>query len=327
MKVAALNCEWPIGEVEARALAEHDVTFVEGPCHRPDEVVALAGDADALLATLTSLPREVLGRLPRCRVVSVLGVGTDDIDLEAAADLGMYVTHVPDYASEEVALHTVALALTILRRIPFQDALVRRGHWDSLAEGPVPRLSEATWGVVGFGRIGRVVAAKARGLGARVLAHDPYAEDAMPAAGVEPAELDELLRQADVVTLNAPLTEDTESLLDARRLALMKPASVLVNAGRGALVDETALVEVLSSGHLAGAALDVLREEPAPPGHPLLRHPRAIVTPHMAHYSEHALVEVRRRGAEAVADVLAGREPRNVVVAPAGAQPSGRRAR
>jgi D-3-phosphoglycerate dehydrogenase len=327
LKVAALNCEWSVGAIEAHALAEHDVTFVEGACHRHEDTVALAADADGLLATLSRLPRAVLEQLPRCRVVSVLGVGTDDVDAEAAAELGMYVTHVPDYGTEEVALHTVALALTILRRIPFQDALVRRGHWDAHAEGPVPRLSEAAWGVVGFGRIGRAVAARARALGARVLAHDPYAEDAMSEAGVEPAEIDDLLREADVVTLNAPLTPETESLLNARRLALMKPASVLVNAGRGALVDEPALLDALSSGHLAGAALDVLRDEPAPPGHPLLRHPRTIVTPHMAHYSEQALVELRRRGAEAVADVFAGREPRNVVAAPATNQPSGRRER
>jgi D-3-phosphoglycerate dehydrogenase len=253
-------------------------------------------------------------RLPALRVIATPSVGYDHVDVEAATRRGVWVCNVPDYCIEEMADHALALLLALVRGVVELDRSVRAGLWSHDAAGPLVRISDVRLGIVGFGRIGRAVAARARALGMEVSAHDPVVPDAEVAAdGVRPASLTELLRSSTAVSVHAPLTDETRGLLGAREIALLPERAFVVNASRGGLVDADALLEALASGHLGGVALDVLDVEPPAPDSPAPAAPRLIVTPHAGWYSERAEETVFRRAAESVRDVLEGRRPQNAV--------------
>ncbi len=277
-----------------------------------------SGDDVVALLTWDVVSEEDLARLPALRVIATASVGFDHIDTEAARRHGVWVCNVPDYCIEEMADSTIALALALLRGVVVLDRSVREGAWDDHAAGPIDRIAEARIGIVGFGRIGRAVAAQARALGIEVWATDPLvsAED-MAVAGVTSVAFEELLADCSLVTLHVPLTAGAPPLIGSRELGLMPRGAFLVNTARAGLVDQPALLAALDSGALAGAALDVLDVEPPGPDHPVPRHPRLIVTPHAAWYSPRAEREVYRRAALAVRAALDGREPNGVVVKPA----------
>jgi D-3-phosphoglycerate dehydrogenase len=266
------------------------------------------GDANAfsvvaLLTAGTRVDADGLRHYPRLRVVSEFGTGYDGIDVDAARELGIAVTNVAGYCTEEVADHTLTLAL--VRRVESLSRQARDGRWASVETGSVARSADSTWGVVGFGRIGRAVARRAAAFGFAVCAYDPYLDRLqIRACGVEPLELDDLLRRADVVSIHAARTGRDDYMLDRRRIALLKPTAYLVNVARAAFADEDALADALDDGALAGAALDVLADEPPPRQHRLLRHPRTLVTPHSAWYSDAAAIELRTRGIGNAVDVL-----------------------
>lgn len=293
-------------------------------CTTEDELIAAAEDVDALItSSREAVTRRVFERLRRCKVVSRHGVGLDNVDLEAATDRGIVVTHFPMYCTDEVADHTLALILALQRRIVELDRDLRQGAWtehehrlDRILRGPVPALREQTLGLIGCGRIGRAVARRAMSFGLTVIAVDPYLEpEEVAALGVSPVTLDELLAAADIVSLHCPLTAETRGMIGERELRAMKPRSLLVNTARGPIVDLAALTAVLLTGRIA-AALDVVEPEPLPAGSPLYTLPNVILTPHAAYYSERS-VEVLR--IETFADTLAvlrGERPR-VVANPA----------
>jgi D-3-phosphoglycerate dehydrogenase len=268
--------------------------------------------ADALLVTTQPVTAATIGTLERCKIISRVGVGLDNIDLPAAAARGIWVTNVPDYAIDEVSMHAIALMLAQMRRIPTYAAATRAGKWDGSTASTMRRPGLTTLGVLGFGRIGRAVAAKARGLGLRVLAHDPQIPAAAIAAeGVEPVGWEELLRAVDYLSLHLPLAPGMPPVIDEKALSLLPPHAYLINTARGGLIDEAALLAALRSGQLAGAALDVLTTEPPAPDHPLLADPRVTVTPHIAWGSAEASEDVRTKGADEVVRVLRGERPRN----------------
>jgi D-3-phosphoglycerate dehydrogenase / 2-oxoglutarate reductase len=296
--------------LERAALAPIGVELV-----RRDELrEAMLDSVVALLTAGTRVTAADLRRYPGLRVVAEFGTGYDGIDVDAAGRLGIAVTNVAGYCTEEVADHTLALALNLVRRVQPLAAQARDGRWASVDTGSVRRSAGSRWGIIGFGRIGRAVARRAAAFGFTVCAHDPHVElSAFRDCGVEPLELDDLLRRADVVSIHAARTGLDDRMLDRRRLSLMKPTAYLVNVARGALTDEDALADALDCGALAGAALDVLAEEPPRPDNRLLHHPRALVTPHSAWYSDDAAFELRTRGIGAVVDVLSGRRPADLV--------------
>jgi D-3-phosphoglycerate dehydrogenase len=229
----------------------------------------------------------------------------------------VWVCNVPDYCIDEVADSALALLLALLRGVVALDRDVRAGRWNDRAAGPLRRVVGTRLGVVGFGRIGRALAARAAALGMEVWATDPVvAPAAISEAGARPATLDELLAACEAVSLHVPLTAETERLLGTRELARMPRGSLLVNTARGGLVDTDALLAALESGHLAGAALDALEIEPPTRKEPAPQAPGLIVTPHAAWYSEDAERELKRRAVGAVRAVLEGREPDGVVVRP-----------
>lgn len=290
-----------------------DVTFVSALSR---DVVA---DAEALLVTLQPVGAELLEAMPRCRIVSRAGTGVDLIDIEAATRRGIWVANVPDYAVDEVSTHAIGLILAHARRIPGMLEVVQGGGWDGRAAGRIRRLRGQTLGIFGFGRIGQAVAAKAGHLGVRILAHDPYVPgERMVELGVEPVGFEELLGRSDFITLHMPLTPETHHMIDRSALALVRPEAVLVNTARGGLVDEGALAAAVREGRLAGAALDVLEEEPPPPDHPLLGEERIWVTPHAAWYSEEAGQEMIRTACQNVSLVFRGERPLHPVNTPKG---------
>jgi D-3-phosphoglycerate dehydrogenase / 2-oxoglutarate reductase len=269
--------------------------------------------ADAVLTEgIERLDADVIAGLDRCRVISVYAVGTDGVDVAAAQARGIVVANVPDYCAIDVAEHTIALIMATWRRLPVAQRVARSGHWGLDDLRPLHRLHGRTLGLLGYGRIAREVAVRAGALGLRVLAHDPYVATTN-GDGVELCGRDELLRASDVLSIHVPSTPETAGSVDAAALALLPRGAVVVNAGRGAVLDEDALYAALREGQVGAAGLDVLRREPAPPDHPLLGLETVVCTPHMAYYSEESLLALRRGAARNARIVLEGGVPATVV--------------
>ena len=313
-RVLITDYTWPDLEAERRQLAPLDAELVVARTGAPDELTALAADVDAILTCFKQVPPAALEVAPRCRIVSRYGIGLDNIPVELATQLGIVVTNVPDFCWEEVADHTLALVLACARRIVHFAQSTRQGVWRNQTTPPMTRLRGQVLGLIGYGNIGRTVAEKAHALGLRVMAYTPrLAADAVSPWGTATNDLDELLAAADYVSLHLPATPDSRGLIDAAALRRMKPTAYLINTARGAIVDEAALVAALQEGRIAGAALDVLSQEPPPADHPLLHMDNVIVTPHAAFYSAEAITDLATRAARHVAQTLAGDVPDHVV--------------
>jgi glycerate dehydrogenase len=277
----------------------------------PGDVVARAADADVVLTNKTRLGRAEITALPRLRCISVLATGHDVVDSAAARERGIPVCNVPEYGTANVVQATFALVLELTNRTGHYDATVRAGRWSACPDfcyqaGNLVELAGLTLGIVGYGRIGQGVAAVGRAFGMRILAHR------RSHAGPEHVDLDRLFAESDVVSLHCPLTPDTRALVNAARLALMKPTAFLVNTARGALVDEAALAAALDAGRIAGAGLDVLSVEPPPATNPLLAARNCVITPHVAWATRAARTRLIERTAENLRAFAAG-TPRNVV--------------
>jgi D-3-phosphoglycerate dehydrogenase / 2-oxoglutarate reductase len=283
----------------------------------PDD--AALGQAEALVVSSARRWDAAALRLaPQCRVISRWGTGYDNVDVAAAAAAGIVVCHTPDAPTVSTAEHTLALLLAITKDLPARMAVAAAG----LPGGPpfALELEGCTLGLVGLGRIARRVAIAASAFGMRVIAHDPYLDGDMVASdvAVDLVPFDELLASADVVSLHAPATGETRHLIDARSLALAKPGVYIVNCARGSLIDQSALLAALETGRVAGAALDVTDPEPLPVGHPLLMHPRVIVTPHVA---SSTAVGRRRLVAGAIDNALAVLDGRPATLVPTSVAP------
>lgn len=313
--VALLGTRYPDLSIEAEILRPLRARVVVGAGADDDAIVAVAGDADVIIAG--SRPRLGAGVLRRLRCAAIVrsGVGVDSIDLAAANALGIRVAYVPDYGTEAVAQHTLALVLAATRRLVEADQLVRSGGWGIADLRPLHLPATLTAGVVGIGRIGARVAELLAAVGfGRVLAHD--AAGVAPPAGVVATGLDELVGASDVVCLHVPAAAGDPPLFDGERLARMRPGSVLVNTARGGLVEPAALAAALAAGAPRIAALDV--HVPEPPDLTVFDDVagQLILTPHMAWYTEQTQAELRRQSAHAARAVLEGRSPRHVVAAP-----------
>ncbi len=313
-KVLITDYVWPDTNVEREVLERIDAQAIESDSPDEQRLAELAGDCDAILTCFAKVTDKVIRSAPNLKVVSRYGVGVDNIAVDTATELGIPVTYVPDYCIEEVADHAMALLLTLARSVVNLNAEVRSGGWDPSVGRPVYRLRGKTVGIVGYGRIGRAVAERARSFGFEIAVHDPYlSEDSFP-AGQAPKFLsfDELLATADFVSVHTPLTTDTRHLIGEPELKKMKPSAFLINTCRGPVIDEYALAQALDDGELAGAGIDVLEGEPPPADHPIRSARNAVITPHTAFYSEESLHELQRRTAQCAADVLCGKIPENV---------------
>ncbi|NLX20205.1 MAG: C-terminal binding protein [Phycisphaerae bacterium] len=314
----------PPPTIEARQLA--GLAEVECLlCQSADELVGKVEAADALIVFHeVTLPGRIIDRLTRCRAIVRCGTGYDQIDLPAAGRRGIPVCNVPDYGVDEVADHAIALALACNRKLLVAERRLHRSlsPWNYHAAEPVFRLSEATMGIIGLGRIGTATALRAKGLRMRVLACDPYLRPGLDkAVGVTMVGLDQLLAESDIVSLHVPLTQETRRMIDRAALGKMRSHAILVNTARGAVVDDGALATVLREGRIGGAGLDVLPVEPPLETDPLIvlwreqaeRPVNLVLTPHVGFYSESGLVEMRVKAADEVARALSGQPLRHCV--------------
>jgi D-3-phosphoglycerate dehydrogenase len=279
----------------------------------PEGIVATAREADALLVTYAKITGPMIREMKKCRIISRFGIGVDNVDIEAATNAGIVVTKVPDYCIDEVSDHTMALLLSLVRKIPFASARAHAGRWEMPAVTPIHRLRGTVLGLVGFGRIPQLVAPKAKAFGMRVVASDPYVpQSVMEQAGVSKVEFAELLKISDYVSIHSPLLPETHHLFSTAVFNQMKPGALIVNTSRGPVVDEAALAAALDARQIAGAALDVLEQEP-PLNSPLFGRDNVILTPHTSFYSVESLEELQTKAAEEVVRVLSGQPPRNPV--------------
>lgn len=280
---------------------------------KPEDILEVARNADAVLTTYAKITTEIVQQLTKCRIIARFGIGVDNVDIATATSKGIVVTKVPDYCMDEVSDHTMALLLSLIRKIPFSNSEVHAGRWEMPSVVPIHRLRGQVFGLVGFGRIPQLVAPKGQAFGLRVVSSDPYAsKEVMAKAGVEKVEFEELVKISDYISLHCPLMPETHHLFNAQVFSQMKPTAYLVNTGRGPLIDEAALAQALDKNQLGGAALDVVENEP-PSGSPLLGRKNVILTPHTAFYSEESLLELQRKAAEEVVRVLGGQAPLNPV--------------
>lgn len=280
-----------------------------------DAAVAALANADGLLVRVGTLSQNILERLPKLKIVALHGVGVDQVDVEAATNLGIWVSNVPGGNSQAVVEFTLGMMIAMLRRLPAGDTGLRTGAgWDA-SRYLGNELGGKTVGLVGYGNIGKRVATVLQAIGATVIATRRGAEQDNE-AGATFVPLEMLLQSADIVSLHLPLTGDTRSLIDERALSLMKPGSYLVNMARGPIVDQTALVAALKSGHLAGAALDVFETEPPDFDSPLFQMPNVVLAPHMAGSTHEALATIACRAAGDIKLVLSGQPPEHPVNQP-----------
>jgi D-3-phosphoglycerate dehydrogenase len=305
--IAVTDSPFPSLDPAKKALARLDPEFRMAKSASADDILAVARDADAVLVTYAKLPGELLRQFKNCKAIGRFGLGVDNIDLPAAKELGIAVNYVPDYCLREVSDHAMALLLALARKVPFANALVQSGRWEVPPIVPLRRLEGQVLGLIGFGNIPRALAPKAKAFGLNVLTHDPYvSKDTLAAVDVEGVSFDDLLVRSDFVSVHAPLMPATRGLVNATALAKMKKGAYLINTARGPLVDEAALTAALDSGHLGGAALDVVTTEPLAKNSPLLHRDNVILTPHTAFYSVEALEELQAKCASDVARVLSG---------------------
>lgn len=312
MRVVIINAHYPNYETEREILSPFGATVEHVDAGAdPEWIAAAARDADAVMTRETRIPAGCIQGMTKCKVIVRYGVGVDNIDLAAARERGICVANVPDYGSDEVAAHALALMMAVSRRVVQRDKAVRNGAWGIGAKEQIFSLRGRTLGIVGFGRIGRSFRNQASGLGfARTLVCDPFAK---PEPGIEVVDLDTLCRESDVISLHAPMNKQNYHLINEDRLALMKPNTILVNTSRGGLVDEQALYAALKSGLIFGAGIDVFEQEPPGTAHPFFELDNAIVTDHTGWYSEESLEDLQRKAAQEVARVFSGERPRSWV--------------
>lgn len=316
MKVVVCDYEFPNLKPELEALANvPDLELIDAKCINEEEMIAACADADGVLNQWNYITPRVIASMKKCKVIATYGIGVDKISVDEASRRGIYVCNSPDYNKFEVADHTMAMILALSRQLVQLDHLVREGKYGfPYLKNELYRPTKQVIGFIGFGRIARQIAQKATAFGMRSVCYDPFlTAEQCSAAGAKKMELDDVMRTADYVSINVSLTEKTRHMIHAHHINLMKPTAYMVNCGRGAIVDERALVDALKNRRIAGAALDTFEIEPIRPGHPLLELDNVIVTPHSAWHTQESMWEMQWGAAHQVALVLTGKEPTHVV--------------
>ena len=313
-KVLITDYVWPSTDPERAILEEAGAEVIIAPDGAEDTLTELAKDVDAIMTCFAKVTDKVIRTATKCVVIGRFGVGTDNIAVDTATELGIAVTYVPDYCIDEVSDHVLAILHTWNRKISIFDQSVKKNGWGHLGlTMRIMRLRGKTIGIVGFGRIGQAVAKKASAFGMNILASDPMiSEKTATGHGAHLVSLNELLTQSDFVTLHAPLIPKTHHLIGKNELESMKKEAFLINAARGPLIDEEALYEALKKEFIAGAGLDVMEDNVPPKDHPLLQLDNVIVTPHTAFFSQESTLELEQRAASEVVNVYQGRMPDNL---------------
>ncbi|MGZ5034498.1 MAG: C-terminal binding protein [Usitatibacter sp.] len=314
MRFLITDYDFPDVDLELEILRDADMEVLTAQCRTEDDVIEAAKGCQGLLSQYAPINAKVFAARPEVRIVSRFGAGYDTVNVDDARKFGVWVANSPDYGIGEVATHALGMALALVRHLPRFDRDVRAGTWHYSSTGGLARASELTLGILGLGRIGKRMSYIARNVFGPVIACDPYIIDGDFPAYVLRVSKEELFRKSDIVSLHVPLNDETRGMVDGRLLSLMKKGSYLVNTSRGAVVVVEDVVAALDSGRLDGAALDVLPKEPPLADDPILRHPRALLSPHAAFYSVEGERELRRKAAQNLVDWATTGRPRYVVV-------------
>jgi D-3-phosphoglycerate dehydrogenase len=314
-KVLITDYAWPNIEVEKKIIEESGGEVIVAPDDSEETLIRLSKDVDAIMTCFAQVTDKVIESAKKCVVIGRFGVGVDNISVKKATELGIPVTYVPDYCMEEVSDHVLALLHTWNRKIALFDKSVKSDGWGHLKLSMrIMRLREKVLGIVGFGRIGQMVAQKASAFGMKIVAYDPIIDkEKMSHLGAESVSLEELLKISNFVTLHAPLIPKTHNLISTKELNIMQNDAFLINAARGPLIDEDALYDALKNGVIGGAGLDVMVDTIPEKDHPLLKLDNIIITPHIAFFSQESTLELEERAASEVVKVYKGQMPDNIV--------------
>jgi D-3-phosphoglycerate dehydrogenase / 2-oxoglutarate reductase len=316
MKIVITDHRFPNVDQERSAVEESGADLVVGQVTTEDEVAQLCRDADGVLAVRAQITKRVIAEMTRCRIIVRYGIGVDTVDIPAATERGIMVANVPDYCVDEVSDHALTLLLMLGRQVMPAITLSREERWSMVSMPALHRMRGMTCGLFGAGRIGSLLATKARALGMQVITCDPYLDEQRSREmGMEKVSFDTLLERSDFVSVHAPLTKETHHIFGKATFKKMKGSSFIVNTARGGLIDELALVEAIDSGSIAGAALDVLEFETdvTPLRSVLVNHPKVIVTAHTAWLSEEARTTLQARAIGQVLDCLRGERPYGLI--------------
>ncbi|WP_444685285.1 C-terminal binding protein [Alkalicoccus luteus] len=312
--IAVTDYDYTTFEPEQSVIDGQNIKLELHQCKTEAEVIEACQHADALLNQYAPITRNVLEQLPNVKVVARYGIGVNTIDVEAATDRNVLVCNVTDYCLDEVADHTMAFVLEHARKLVTLRDSVRKGEWHFQKAAPIPRLRKQTLGLAGFGNIPRNVAEKAKPFGLRVLAYDPFVDEATAAeAGVKLVSFETLCRESDFLSVHLPQTNETEGMFNKEAFQQMKENALIINTSRGPVIDEQALIDALKQGEIGAASLDVLEQEPAAADHPFRTMDNVILTPHSAFYSEESVHELKQKTAQNAVDVLQGRFPAYIV--------------
>ncbi len=307
-KVVITDAEYPEFEAEKKIFSGNEFNLEIHQCKTEDEVIAVTNDADAVLNQYAPVTRKVIEQMTKCKIITRYGIGVDTIDVEAATDNNIMVGNVLGYCIDEVSDHALALFLALVRKISILDRTIKGGEWKYEHVKPMQRLRGKTFGVCGFGAIAREAAKKAQAFNMDVIAFDPYIDKKIAAdMNVKLVDFDTLFKESDYISLHMPLNKETEHMVDAKALSMAKDGVIIINTGRGPLIDEAALIDALKSGKVGGAGLDVV--ETMPVQSPLDSMENVIITPHVAYYSEASLKDLQRIAAEQCHLVLTGYYP------------------
>jgi D-3-phosphoglycerate dehydrogenase len=314
-KAVIVDYYYPSLTEEQKVLADTGIEIVDcnGKCRTEDDIIKYAQDADGLIVQFVPITRRIIENLPKLKVIVRYAIGLDIIDIPAATEHRVMVANVPDYCIDEVADQALALMLAVTRKIKIAADEVARGNWSYQKAVPIRRFSAMSLGLISFGNIARNFGVKARALGFRkIWVYDPYVKESDIAQypTFSFTDLQTLLKESDVVSIHAPATTETKHMINRGTLALMKEGAYLINTSRGALIDETALVEALAAGKLGGVGLDVLEDEKNVKENPLLQYENVIITPHMSWYSIDSIAELQRKVAEQVKQALLEGQPK-----------------
>lgn len=312
-KVVTTDMLQPVIPEEA-ILKEVGASLVYGDAKTEADLIELTRDADAIINYLAPVTAKVINSLKRCRIIVRRGIGYDSVDVSAATAKGIPVANVPEYCTDEVADHTMALILSTARKVVTGRSQIGSGGWDFKQLLPIPALKDCTLGLVGFGKIPRAVVKRAKCFGLKILTSDPFIPAELASEhGVKLVSLEELLSTSDFVSIHVPLTNDTRGMFSKREFALMKSSATLINTARGPLVDEEALIEALQDGRICFAALDVMTQEPPTTDNPLRGMDNVTLTPHVAWYSEHSVRILGEKVGQEIVRVFKGYFPKSLV--------------
>jgi D-3-phosphoglycerate dehydrogenase len=305
------------GVIARRIVEAAGKTFAFRPCRTASELAQASLDSEALLVGMLPVPGDLLQQRPKLKLIVTCSTGWDHIDLVVATELGILVCNAGDYCADEVADHTLMLLLAAWRKLSLLAAEVRQGGWSCDCAGAPRPLKDTVLGVIGVGRIGSRVAQRAKAFGLRVIGYDPFlSPDQITARGLEPVSFNDLLAQAEIISLHLPSQENKQAVLDQAAFEQIRPGTLLINVSRADLMDAPAVRTALESGRLSGLALDVWETEPPLQIDPLFDHPQVLITPHAAWYSTHSVKALYERTAEEAVRVLSGQQPRFAVNQP-----------